>query len=110
IPVTIIKNTSQRVAALPKQVVLTAMPPMPLPSQLLRLRDRANQAVHVERIIADSPAITCRWAPGPDTMATLKTSVDSKQSTHASLKSEIHVYVRKPVVETVTIPVLVRSE
>jgi hypothetical protein len=109
IPVTIVKNTSQRVAALPKQVLLTAIAYTPLPAQLLRLRDRANKAVHVERIVADHPAITCRWAPGPDTMATLKITVDSKQLSHGSLKSAIHVYVTKPVVETVTIPVEVVS-
>jgi hypothetical protein len=109
LPVTIIKNPRQQVAALPNLLVLTAAPDTPLPSQLVRLRDRTNRPVHVDRIVADSPAITTRWAPGPDTMATLKVMVDQKQLNHASLRSAVHVYISKPVRETVTIGVEVVS-
>jgi riboflavin biosynthesis pyrimidine reductase len=55
--------------------------------------------------VADSPAITCRWAPGPETMATVKILVDSRLLSDGALRSAIHVHVGKPVRETVTIPV-----
>jgi hypothetical protein len=108
--VTIIKNPGQRVAALPDRVMLTAIPGTPLPAQLVRLRDRANQAIEVEQIVADDPAITCRWAPGPDTMATMKILVDHNQLHEGGLQTAIHVHIRKPAKEVVTLPVQVSGE
>jgi hypothetical protein len=107
VPITIIKNARLRLAALPNQVSLTADPGAPLPAQLVRLRDRDNQEVIIDRIDTDSFAITCRWAPGPDTMATLKIMVDRQLVKNGTLQSAVHVHVSKPVQETVTIPVLV---
>jgi hypothetical protein len=108
--VTIIKNARQRVAALPNEVKLAAAPGTLLPAQLVRLRDRANKAVEVERIVADDPAITCRWAPGPDTMATVKILVDHKILHQGGLQTAIHVHIRKPAKEIVTLPVHVGTE
>jgi hypothetical protein len=110
IPVTVVKRSRQRLAAFPKRVTLTAAPDTPLPSQLVRLRDARGEAVEVERLVADHPAITCRWAKGPGPMATLKISVDHKRLTNGHLQSAVHVHISKPVRATVTIPVVVERE
>jgi hypothetical protein len=110
IPVTVVKGPRQRLAALPDQVKLTAAPGAPLPSQMIRLRDSNNETVEVERVVADHPAITYRWAPGPSTMATLKILVDHRRITGGRLNSAVHVHLRKPVRETVTISVVVEGE
>jgi hypothetical protein len=105
VPITIMKRQPQRLAALPNQVTWTAAPDSPLPAQLVRVRDRDNQAVLIDRIVADNPAITCRWAPGPETMATVKILVDSRLLSGGAMRSAIHVHVGKPVREVLTIPV-----
>jgi hypothetical protein len=105
--VTVHKRPRERVAAFPDQVKLTAAPMAALPSQMVRLRDQDGQAVVVERIEAGDPAITCRWAAGPDTMATLRLTVDGKRVSPAGLKSAVHVHLSKPVPAVLTIPVLV---
>jgi hypothetical protein len=107
IPVTVVKRSCQRLAALPERVTLAAAPGKPLPSQLVRLRDARGQVVEVGRIIADHPAVRCHWAKGPGPMATLKISVDHKRLSNGRLQSAVHVHISKPVRETVTIPVVV---
>src|SRR5262249_27860704 len=109
VAVTLIKRGRQRVAAFPDQLSFTAGPGSPLPSRLVRLRDRQNQPVRVERIEAEDPAVTASWAPGPGTMATLKITVDRKRLGGEPWQSAVHVHLGKPVRETVTIPVTVRS-
>jgi hypothetical protein len=105
--VTVVKGPRQRLAALPDRVYLTAAAGVPLPAQLVRLRDRDRQRVVIERIVADSPAVSCHWAAGPETMATLKITIDPKGLTNGQLESAIHVSIREPVRETVSIPILV---
>jgi hypothetical protein len=105
--VTVVKRPRQRLAALPDRVTLTAAAGVPLPAQLLRLRDRDRQRVVIERVVADSPAVSCRWATGPDTMATLKITIDPKGLTNGQLESAVHVSFREPVRETISIPIAV---
>jgi hypothetical protein len=108
-PVTVIKRPRQRVAALPDQAALTGGPAAPLPSQLIRLRDRQDQPVRVERIVADHPAIATSWAAGPGTMATLRISVDHRRLERTPWESAVHVHLSGPVAQTLTIPVSVRG-
>jgi hypothetical protein len=105
--VTVIKHLRQRLAAFPARVVLTATSGAALPSQLVRVRDSAGQVVAIENVTADDPAISCRWAEGPGGMATVKISVDQQQLHADRLESAVHVQVRAPVRETLTIPVCV---
>ncbi len=95
----------RRVTALPDRVALTADPGAPLPSRLVRLRDQKGEAVLVDRLAADDPAITCRWAPGPESMATVRIAVDQTRLAGGRLHSAVHVFLRGPVPEEVTIPV-----
>jgi hypothetical protein len=107
VPVTLVKRAADRLTAMPREVVLTGVAGQPLPSRIVLIRDAANQAVKIDHIMTDDPAITCRWAPGPNTMATLKIQVDRTRIHGDGLESAVHVHVSEPVPETIVIPVRV---
>jgi hypothetical protein len=109
VPVTVIKGALERLSVLPADVSLTATGEQPVPARLVRLRDRDNQPVQIERIISDDPAIACTWAPGPGSMATLKIQIDRKQF-QGNLDSAVHVFTSAPIREKITIPIRCRVE
>ncbi len=106
VPLTIIKRFRQRLAATPSQVTLEAPPGQPFPSRIVLIRDNNNQEVIIDHVMTDDPAIVCRWAKGPNAMATLKVQVDRGQLHGSSLQSAVHVQISKPIRETLTIPVI----
>ena len=57
----------------------------------------------VDNVTADDPAIQCRWAEGPDKLATVRVLIDP--TTNSMLQSAVHIQVARPVRETLTIPV-----
>jgi hypothetical protein len=103
VPITLTRLVS--VLAIPNQVELRAEPGHSLPATLIRLRGRGDQAVKVDKVTADNPAITCTWAAGPDKQATLRIQVQPTES----LESAVHVRLLEPSGETVDIPVHVRA-
>jgi hypothetical protein len=105
VPVTIVKRPRERLSATPSQVSLTAPPGQPVPSRIVLIRDRDNQPVGVDRVLADDPAVTCQWAAGPEAMATVKIQVDRRRTASDSLHTLVHVYISKPVAQTLTVPV-----
>jgi hypothetical protein len=105
---TITKRAKQRLSAAPTEVTLTAAPGQPLPSRIVLIRDSENQTVVVDKVVADHPAVSCRWASGPDTMATVKIQVGSSQLEGSSCKTVVHVHVSKPVECVISVPVSVR--
>jgi hypothetical protein len=105
IPLTILQRSPQRLTALPAEVTLRAAQGQPIPSRIVLVRDTDDQAVTVEQVVADDPAIICQWAPGPNTMATVKIRVDPTRVPSGGLHSAVHVQISKPVTETITIPV-----
>jgi hypothetical protein len=105
VPVTIVKRGRERVSVSPEEVVLHGDKGQPVPSQLLRVRDSANEGVVVERVTAEDPALTCSWAAGPNTMATVKIQVDRARIAGGSLKSVIHIEIAMPERRTLNVPV-----
>jgi hypothetical protein len=105
VPVTLLKHAQQRLTATPSEVELTAAVGQPFPSRMVLIRDERGQSVHIDQILADDPAITCQWAPGPDVMATLRVRANRSLVAGESLRSAIHIRIDRPVVETVTIPI-----
>jgi hypothetical protein len=103
--VTILKRSRQRLAATPREVTLTAPPGQPIPSRIVLIRDADNQAVFIGDIFCDDPAITCKWAPGPGTAATLRIHVDHRRLAGDGLRSAVHVRIGQPVQEILTIPI-----
>ena len=55
------------------------------------------------------PAISCTWARGPGTNATLRITVDRTKLAGDSLHGVVEVQIRKPAAETVAIPVAVTT-
>ena len=60
IPVTVVKQVTRRITAMPAEVLLHS-------SALVRLRDQQDQPVVVECVTSDHPNVICQWAPGPTT-------------------------------------------
>jgi hypothetical protein len=105
VPVTIVKRGRERVTVSPDEVTMHGDKGQPVASQLLRVRDSANEGIVVERVTADDPALTCSWAAGPNTMATVKIRLDRTRVAGTTLKSAIHIEVSKPERRTLTVPV-----
>jgi hypothetical protein len=100
---TISKRARQRIAATPAEVTLSAPAGEPLPSRIVLIRDSENQKVVIEQVTADDPGIVCRWAQGPDNMATVRIQADAARLATASGKVQVHV--SSPAEQVVTIPV-----
>jgi hypothetical protein len=105
VPVTIFKQARQRIAASPSQVTFLMFPGQPVSAHLLRIQDRDNQEVVVDKVEADHPALLCQWAQGPGTLATVKVRVDPSRLDEAALHTLVQVHVSRPVPETVLIPI-----
>jgi hypothetical protein len=105
VPVTIIKRAQQRLLATPSQIELVAPTGQPFPSRILLIRDNEGQAVHIDQIVSDDPAITCQWAQGPGATATLRIRADRTLLPGESFQSAVHVRIDRPMRETLTIPV-----
>ena len=110
VPVTIIKHLQQRIIPTPREVQLTAPSGQTFPSRIVLIRDEQNSKIHIDHIMSDHPAVTCRWAPGPNNLATLKIQVDKKLLQSAELQTAIHISVDQPIQETLTIPIRCRQE
>ena len=104
-PLTLVKRPRQNVTASPSAVSLAAARGQAVPSRIVLLRPAGEDAVAVERVEADDPAVVCTWAAGPDNCATLKVSVDRTKLPAAGLRSAVHVHLKNPTSETITVPV-----
>jgi hypothetical protein len=110
VPITIIKRPQQRVTATPAEAAMLAQPGHAIPSRIVLLRDGQNETVDIGQITTSDPAITCTWAQGPGTHATLRIRVDRSRLKEEALKGSVEVHIRKPAAETVTIPVTVNLQ
>jgi hypothetical protein len=111
VPVTVVKRSRQRLSATPGQVSLTAPAGGAIPSRIVLLRDRDDQAVEVQRVVAADPAVRCKWSKGPNNMATLKISVDrAALAGRTQLRTAVRVEVAGPAAEAIMIPVVCSVE
>jgi hypothetical protein len=105
VPFTIVKRPHSHVNAAPASVVLSAPGKEALPARVVLLSAGEDQAVRIDRVETDQEAIDCRWAQGPGTQATLKIRVDRSRIPGDRLRGYVQVHLKKPVSETITIPV-----
>jgi hypothetical protein len=105
LPITLTRasNTSA-IAATPSEVQAHVSAAQPIATTLVRLRRVDGQKVTIESAAGDDPGITCTWAAGPGTAATVRVQVDaSRLATRAGPRR-----VRVRVAETeVAIPVVI---
>jgi hypothetical protein len=103
IPLRVLKKSpATGVQAAPSSAVLRFAKDQATASALIRLRDADDREVAIEKIEADHPAISCKWAAGPGTMATLRVTVDLKDSRAAGVGV---VTVRLKGKDTILVPV-----
>jgi hypothetical protein len=105
VPVTIVKVSQKRLSALPAEVNLTVPAAQPAPSRIVLIRDTESRPVKIANLSAADPAITCRWAEGPNSMATVKIQVNRALVRGHTLSDAVQVEVISPIRETLTIPV-----
>jgi hypothetical protein len=110
VPVTVVKRSRQRVSASPASVTIQAAPGQALPSRIVLLRPGGEEAVGVNHVETDDPAVVCTWAAGPENLATLKISINRDRLPANGLRSAVHVHLDKPVSEVLTIPVVSLTE
>jgi hypothetical protein len=103
VPFTVVKRSRQRVPVVPAAVSLTASGFAALPARIVLLGS-GDEAVVVDRVEVDHPAIGCRWAPGPGTRVTLRIRIDRAQITGPLWKGSVRVHLSRPAGEVVTIP------
>lgn len=108
VPITVVKRPRQSVAASPASVSLVTAPGQSNTSRIVLLRPAGTEAVRVESVQADDPALSCTWAEGPHNLATLKIAVQRLTQSGASSSSgasAVHVRLAAPARETITVPV-----
>jgi hypothetical protein len=102
---TVVKHPRSQVSATPATVVLSGTAGQPLPSRIVLLGSADDQVVEVDRVEADDPAVRCQWAKGPGRRTTLKVQVDHTRISGQAFRSVVHVHLRQPGTQTLTIPV-----
>lgn len=110
VPVTVVKRPRQRLSLLPAEVTLVAGPGQPSVSRIVQVRDKNNEAVVVDRVEADDPAVACQWAQGPGAMATLKVRVERDKVRGPDLQTTVRVRVCKPEPQELILPVSCRLQ
>lgn len=110
VPVTVVKRPTQGVTASPASIFLLAPAGQAAPSRIALLRPVREGTVVIDAIEADDPAVQCRWAAGPNNLATLRVTFDRTKLAGDALRTAIHVRLRGPTTETVTIPVHCHKE
>jgi hypothetical protein len=105
IPLRVIrKSAATGVQAVPGSVTLRFAKEQTTASSLVRLRHADDKEVIVEKAESDHPAIACKWAAGPGSMATLRITVDLAKVNTAGV-AVVTVRVKGPEPETILIPV-----
>jgi hypothetical protein len=105
IPIRVVKKSAASgVRPVPESATLRFAKEQTTATTLLRLRDADSREVVVEKVEADHPAITCKWAAGPGQMATLRVTVDRTKANAAGL-GIVTVRLKGPATETIVIPV-----
>jgi hypothetical protein len=103
VPVTLVRASESPVLVTPDEVQIVAELGKPIPSALVRLRPRGEGTVVIDKIVANDPALSCKWAAGPGTHATLRIEAAAAQP----LETTLRVYLRQPVEQVLSLPVRV---
>jgi hypothetical protein len=103
--VLLIKEEHNKITVSPTLVSIRALEGRPLPSRILAIRTSGDEPVEVEGVTTDDPAIQCTWAPGPDNNATLKVTVDRQRFKGDHLFGKVQIKLRRPTMQTLTVPV-----
>jgi Protein of unknown function (DUF1573) len=105
IPLRVVKKSAATgVEAAPASVTVRFAKGQSTASSLVRLRDAAGGEVVVDKVESEHPAIACKCAPGPGSMATVRITVDLAETKAAGV-AVVTVRTKAPAAETILIPV-----
>lgn len=110
VPVTVVKELRRRVTAIPEAVTWSLQPGQDPAPVMVRLRGRTGEAIEIDKVQADDPAISCRWAAGDGSWATVRIQVDQTRLTADKLSSQVRIWLRRPADECLVIPVVLEKE
>jgi hypothetical protein len=105
IPVTLLNGSADRFTAVPQELTFLGVAGKSLPARIALIRDNLNGKVVIKSANGDDPAIQCRWAAGPENLATLKVQINGKLFHEGELHSSVRVELSDPVSQTIAIPI-----
>jgi hypothetical protein len=103
VPVTLVKQAARAVSVKPASLVFHDTG-QAIASRLVRISAADQQAVVIESVSTDHPALACTWAPGPGPDATVKVQVH-RGKLGSEQESVVHIHLRSPQRQVLTVPV-----
>ncbi len=105
VPLRVLKKApSDGVQAAPANVTLRFAKDQPTATSLVKLRDAKDGEVTIEKAEADHAAVSCKFAAGPGSMATLRVTVDRAKANGSGV-AVVRVKLSGPKAETILVPV-----
>jgi hypothetical protein len=104
LPISLTRVNKSTVSVTPAQVEARVSPAQPVAAALVRLHAAAGRKVIIASAEGDDPGVTCTWASGPGSAATLKVRVDARRLMQRDRPHHVHVRLAEPTGE-IDIPV-----
>lgn len=79
-------------------------------SRMVRLRPASGHTIQIEKVDVDDPALTCKWASGPERDVFLRIQADFSHVGAVPRRTVVNVHLTAPAHEVLTIPVLFESD
>jgi hypothetical protein len=109
LPIVLTRGVKSAVAVAPRQIEARISASQPVAAALVRLRPADGHKVAIESADTDDPGVTCTWAAGPGTGATLKVRVDGRRLDKRDGPRTVRVRLVEPPGEILTIPVSIEK-
>jgi hypothetical protein len=110
LPISITRSSKAALTASPAEVQARITAEQPTAAAMVRVRPADGHRVAIDSVDTDDPGVTCTWAAGPGTGATLKVQVDARRLSDRSGPRSVRVRLSEPSQEVLTIPVNVIRE
>lgn len=103
--VTVVKREPRDVSLHPRDARFEAGRTGAIPSRIVLVRSSDDRAVSIDDVVADHPAVTCKWAMGPGKHATVKFTIDRDRLEGKTLHTTARIVVAAPVREILDVPI-----
>lgn len=110
VPLVINRREANSITALPARADIVGSRDSGVVSRIVLLRSQGDAPVKIKHAKGSHAAITCRWASGPENLATLKIQVDPALVSEEILDSTVEVHLAAPSEESVSIPLRFRID
>lgn len=110
VPITLVRTPRSEVLVTPEKVVFDLASKEKNPAAIVRLRPRGQQALAIDKVETANQAVSCTWAAGPGTGATLRVQVNAERLEGPKLDTSVRVFLRDPAGGPVVVPVEIRGK